>query len=130
MKSIQQAKEQNKKHYDKGSKDLPKLQPRDSVRIQMGGEWIPGTVKRLAGTPRSYIVEGPGGREYQRNRRHLRKAPQFPITSGVDDDNDDTTTQPAEQETVEQPDSPPPPGVTSSGRTIRVPSRYQDFVSH
>ena len=48
MKSIQQAKQQNKKHYDKGSKDLPKLQPRDSVRIQMGGEWIPGMVKRLA----------------------------------------------------------------------------------
>ena len=77
MKSIQQAKEQNKKHYDKGSKDLPKLQPTDSVRIQMGGEWILGTVKRLAGTPRSYIVEGPGGREYRQNCRHLRKAPQF-----------------------------------------------------
>ena len=136
MESIQKAKEVNRKYYNQGVKDLPKLQPNDSVRIQMNGEWVQGRVIKLAGTPRSYIVEGPGGREYRRNRRHLKKTFQLPSATSVDDD-DDVEAQPGELETVEQSNnpppsvnSPPPSVVTSTGRTIRAPPRYQDFVRH
>ena len=44
MESIQKAKEVNRKYYNQGVKDLPKLQPNDSVRIQMNGEWVQGRV--------------------------------------------------------------------------------------
>ena len=91
--------------------DLPKLQPKDSIRIQMNGEWVPGTVKGLAGTPRSYIVVGPaaGGREYQQNCRHLRKTVQYP-TKSTDVDDDDIAIQPVVQEALEQPSVTQPAG--------------------
>jgi len=59
MESIQKAKEENRKYFNRSVRDLPKLQPNDSVRIQMNGEWVTGRVINLAGMPRSYIVEGP-----------------------------------------------------------------------
>ena len=72
----------------------------------------------------------------RRNRRHLKKTFQLPSATSVDDD-DDVEAQPGELETVEQSNnpppsvnSPPPSVVTSRGRTIRAPPRYQDFVRH
>ena len=102
----------------------------------MNGEWIPGTVKGLAGTPRSYIVVGPGGREYRRNRKHLRKVcPQLTISTSVDDENDEVPIHPVEQDTIEQDignnhndTDAPPQLVTSRGRVVRAPTKYNDFV--
>ena len=102
----------------------------------MNGEWIPGTVKRLAGTPRLYVVEGPGGREYRRNRRHLKKVcPQLTTSTSVDDEDDGVPTCPVEQDTIEQDKSDnlndidaPPQLVTLRGRVVKVPTRYNDFV--
>ena len=136
MEAIQKAKEQNEKYYNRSAKSLSRLKPKDHVRIQMNGEWVPGTVKGLAGTPRSYIVAGPGGREYRRNRKHLRKAcPQSTISTSVDDENDDVPIRPVEQDTIEQDagnnhndTGAPPQLVTSRERVVRVPARYNDFV--
>ena len=135
MESIQKAKEENKKYYNRSVRDLPELQPNDSVKIQMNGEWVTGRVIKLAGTPRSYIVEGPNGQQYRRNRKHLKRIPtQFSLTSDLnnddDDDNIETETHPVEQETVEQLESPTEPIVSSRGRIVKPPSRYQDFVRH
>ena len=131
MESIHKAKEQNKKYYNRGAKSLSRLQPKDPVRIQMNGEWIPGTVKRLAGTPRSYVVEVPGDREYRRNRRHLKKVClQLTTSTSVD-----VPTFPAEQDMIEQDKSDnhndidaPPQLVTLRGCVVKVPTRYNDFV--
>lgn len=61
-----------------------------------------GTVKRLADTPRSYIVEGLSGQEYCRNHKHLRKAPtQLSTATSVNDDDVDVTEQPLDQPIVQ-----------------------------
>ena len=59
--AIRQLQARNKKYYDRNAKELPSLKPKEAVRIQMGDKWVPGTVKRLADTTRSYIVWTPGG---------------------------------------------------------------------
>jgi len=132
MESIQKAKEENRKYYNRSVRGLPKLQPNDSVKIQMNGEWVTGRVIKLAGMPRSCIVEGPGGQQYRGNRRHLKKTPvQLPRTTSLNhDDNDNVETYPVEQDTVEQPNSPSQHVVLSRGRIIKPPSRFQDFVRH
>ena len=61
--ATRQLQERNKKYYDRNAKELPSLKPKDTVGVQMGDKWVPGTVKRLADTPRSYIVRTPGGQE-------------------------------------------------------------------
>ena len=124
MESIQKAKEENRKYYNRSVRDLPELQPNDSVRIQMNGEWVAGRVIQLARTPRSYIVEGPGGRQYRRNCKHFKKTPvQLPPTTNLNDDDDDDNveTRPVEQETVEQPNSQTQQVVSSRRRIIKLP---------
>jgi transposase InsO family protein len=46
-----------KHHYDKGTKELPKLQPKDKIYVNDNGEWIPGTVLEAAASPRSYYIQ-------------------------------------------------------------------------
>ena len=130
--ATRQVQERNKKYYDRSAKELPGLKPRDAVRVQMGNKWVPGTVKGLADTPRSYIVRVPGGQELRRNRRHLRKGSLQPAASVHTDDDDDIAMQPAERSVVEDPSETQAQefSQTSRGRTIRTPARYQDFVKH
>ena len=46
----------------------------------------------------------PGGQEYRRNRRHLRKAPSQPAAAvDTEDDDNNIITQPVEQAVVEEP---------------------------
>ena len=67
---------ENKKYFDKGSKELPKLQPGDTVRIQTDKGWSsPGSVINRCPEPRSYNVLTPAGRVIRRNRRHLLHTP-------------------------------------------------------
>ena len=62
-----------KQYHDRGSRSLPVLEPREKVRMQVQGRWIPATVVSRADTPHSYIVETQSGKHYRRNRRHLMK---------------------------------------------------------
>ena len=128
--AIRKLQARNKKYYDRNGKELPSLKPKDAVRIQMGDKWVSGTVKRLADTPRSYIVRTPDGQEYHRNCRHLRKAPSQPAAAIDTDDNNNVTTQPVEQAVVEEPSEIQPQEFpqTSRGHTIHTPARYQGFV--
>ena len=75
----QKAKAANSFYYNRqhGARPLIKLRPGDSVRVKLDGEktWgQSGTVKSQYDTPRSYIVETPGG-TYRRNRKHLQVVP-------------------------------------------------------
>lgn len=66
-----------KSQYDKGSRALRPLCPRDRVRIHDGKSWNveAQVVKSVA--PRSYDVMTPEGVTYRRNRRHLLYVPQL-----------------------------------------------------
>ena len=132
--AIRKLQGKNKRYYDRNAKELPSLKPKDAVRIQMGDKWVPGTVKRLADTPRSFILRTPGGQEYRRNRRHFRKAPlaSQPAAAIDSDDDNNFTTQPVEQAVVQEPSETQPQEFpqTSRGCTIHTPARYQDFVKH
>ena len=67
----------NKCPFDKGAKDLPPLQPGDSVRVRRGTRWEPATVVKADSKPRSYIVST-NGAQLRRNRRHLMQTPGVP----------------------------------------------------
>ena len=123
-----------KQQYDKGAKTLPTLQPKDQVRMQVQGHWIPAVVVREAGTPHSYIVQTRDGRNYRRNRKHLRKSTN-PATDIASDNDDDfkVSAEPTSSNELNEPEMPlatlpPPDRQTQRGRTIRIPARYQDFV--
>jgi len=79
-----------KQHYDKGSKTLMPLSPDQTVRIEtsQGFDRV-GRILRPADRPRSYIIESEG-RIIERNRRHLRPAPE-PFTQ-PDNDEDSAST--------------------------------------
>ena len=135
--SLKQAQERNERYYDRASKDLCELQPNDTIRIQVQDQWVPGVVVRLIDTPRSYIVRGHNGREYRRNRRHLRRVDKKQVTPSVDDDDEDhenASTDQAEQaqDSTELPQSADTmseePVRTSRGRIVKQPTRYQNFV--
>ena len=68
-------KQQNKRYHDKGAKALPLLVVGDSIRAkirpQSSSLWTQGRVVRRE-SDRSYIVKA-NGREYRRNRYHIRK---------------------------------------------------------
>ena len=120
--------EMSKEYYDRGTRQLSVLKANDAVRIQMQGRWVPGVVIRQAETPRSYIVKGPSGHEYRRNRKHLRKvAESVPMTFNMDIPCDDSEQQ---ANVTELPDEPPVTNNdrTSCGRTVKAPRRYQDYV--
>ena len=68
-------KQQNKRYHDKKAKPLPPLVVGDSIRAKIRPQssplWTQGNVVRRE-TDRSYIVKA-DGREYRRNRFHIRK---------------------------------------------------------
>ena len=118
-----------KENYDRGTRQLSVLKANDAVRIQMQGRWVPGVVIRQAETPRSYIVRGPSGHEYRRNRKHLRKvAESTQMTMNMHMPCDDDLEQ--QTNVTEPPDEPPMTNNdrTSSAQTVKTPRRYQDYV--
>ena len=74
-----------KLYYDRGAKELSKLQPGSVVRVQTKSGWQPGVIVSQDPHPRSYIVQMPEtGGVYRRNRRHLletqERSPVIPMS--------------------------------------------------
>ena len=75
---LQDLKQQQKMHYDKGSVSLQPLKEGDVVRMKTTrGFQHQAIVKSDAGQPRSYVVNK-GGVLYRRNRRDLLKVDEQP----------------------------------------------------
>ena len=77
--TIRQRQERSKRYFDKKTKPLAPLYPGETIRIQElpqrrrhGVKWKLGTVVKRIDGGRSYLVKSEG-RQFQRNRRHLRK---------------------------------------------------------
>ena len=93
----------SKEHYDCGTKQLSVLKANDAVRIQMRGRWVPGVLISQAEIPRSYVVRGTSGRQYRRNRKHLRKVVEsVPTTMNMDIVCDDSEQQANVTEPVDE----------------------------
>ena len=144
---LQQQQSRQKSYYDKKTKQLPKLNKGDSVKIQSkDGKWRPATITRMANTPRSYLVTTPEGSTYRRNRRHINKDQSKEEAVGYLSDDDDTDPRntsdsstgdisddsPAEEsaQLVRNPSngSSSTP-VRRSTRNVRRPARYNDTWS-
>lgn len=70
------AKQKQVFYYNKrnGVRDLFVLNRGDKVLIKLDRERVcstPRVVKGYSGTPRSYVVDTPEGRQFRHNRRHL-----------------------------------------------------------
>ena len=130
-KRFKQRQEKQKQYHDRGSKALKPLKIGENVVMQHKEMWRPATVTEKHPSPRSYVVENENGQHYRRNRRHLRPTParsqsettSTPSTSDQDARENDTTTT-----------TPTPTQLTTttyktrSGRTVKMPDKYQDYV--
>ena len=67
---------QQKHYYDRSSKELPKIQPHEIVRIRQPDNpkiWNRAIVTERATQPNSYFVNTEDGHTYRRNRRDILK---------------------------------------------------------
>ncbi|KAL2091673.1 hypothetical protein ACEWY4_013936 [Coilia grayii] len=138
----------NRRH---SARDLPALHPGQHVKVKLDGEkrWTtPGVIISNAPEPRSYIVKTEQGTVTRRNRHHLQLVPEQPCLERQTPPEDDaqpagvTTSEPAQPASspkapdqasqqglpVQLPSTPVPMVKRSSGRTIKTPVKFKDFV--
>ena len=141
---LPQLKERQRKQklqHDRKAKELPPLRDGEVVRDREGNKWKPARVTQVLPSPRSYKVETERG-EYRRNRRHLLRTeesqiPEITTTPEVlnDEDLTDTEVEPFSVRVAHENPVTPPTGMstattTRSGRTIREPQRFKDYVKY
>ena len=122
-----------KYYYDRGAKSLPQLNPGDQIRVRNENKWEPGTVEQRADTPRSYVIQTEKGQKLRRNRRHLLKTSEnrseepeifYDCQENISSKNSSNfVEQPSSK--ISQSDSKK---YTSSGRQVKMPMRFDDYV--
>ena len=125
-----------KKYYDRNTKLLKPLELGDQVRIQSDKKtWEPGVVEGKCMQPRSYNVKTESGSILRRNREHILKTKENrQLKQQIDIDVDDDDCQPQYQDRKPEIFPSPPQTtdsgekVTSSGRVVKMPKRFEDFV--
>ena len=145
---LKERKSNQEHYYNRGTRELVGLQSGDTVRIRplptdREKLWKKATViKQVA--PRSYEVDLQG-KVYRRSRRHLVKtsesSPKFepdislPIEELQPSTSEEASnsSEPLEQAEGSLPVAPEnsqatPVACTRSGRTVRLPKRFQDYV--
>jgi hypothetical protein len=149
-----------KELYDQHARELPELQPGDTVRVRHNEQWVPGVVQSKHSAPRSYIVGTSAGSVLRRNRRDLLKTREDTVTSSpnVEDDvygssravpaaasSASSTLSSAAQSTTSTTSVTSPtttassvphvthgsvPNLTGSGRTVKPPVRFNDYCTY
>lgn len=132
--TLQDLQRRQRAYYNRGSKKLPVLPPGGTVHMQTERGWRPAVVMATRAEPRSYDIETSSGQQYRRNWRHLRKTPSniqvYTEPDSLDDEQDSTPDAPtgADETACVEPSPPPQMGQTRSGRVIRPPVRFRDYV--
>ena len=126
---LNQRQQEQKRYYDRNTKPLKPLKPGDQVRIRSDKKrWEPGFVESKCPEPRSFNIKTDSGSILRRNREHILKTEenrtkqqQFDLEDVNHDDN---------IVHVQEPAQPIPLGqkTTASGRVVRMPKRFEDFV--
>ena len=115
----EEAKERNARQYNRGTRQLPSLEPGDKLRIQTAKEteWSePATVVQGCDLPRSYIVRTPNT-TLCRNRAHLQRIPVREMQEKPQVQQD-----PADSVPLPEADPPPAPVISTPG-PVRHSSR-------
>lgn len=109
--------ETQKKYYDEGAKSLPPMVPNQQVLVQNPDTklWKKASIEEKCNEPRSYKVATEDGQELRRNRHHLREVPS-------------AQTAQHKPTMAATPQSTPMGKRTSSGREVKMPTKYKDFV--
>jgi hypothetical protein len=122
-----------KEMFDRNARDLPPLKPGDVVRVRQDSELTRGVVTSVHQSPRSYVVETERGSTLRRNRRHLHPTTEpRPDTRPMDDQlpTQSHVDQPPRIQTVQnnRPRGILKQTVTPSGRSVKPPVRFSDYV--
>ncbi|XP_048747335.2 uncharacterized protein K02A2.6-like [Ostrea edulis] len=116
---------QQKIYYDRNARELPNLKVGDNVNIQSENKpWKEGVIVQKCPEPRSYVVESEGV-EYRRNQRHLMKNSETDKSgegNNTEIESDNAAVNDNAQNDIEHVQK------TRSGRTIKVPEKFSDFV--
>ena len=128
-------------HDSRGTKNLQSLQEGDSVMLKVRDTWKHATVESKLPQPKSFIVSC-NGNQYRRNRSMLKttkstKPPQEtsqeydfepPNSDNVKCTEPPNQTRPSTKPTPECPKPPEEPKLSRSGRTIKLPCKFSDYV--
>ena len=131
---LREKQKEQKKYYDRNTKQLEPLKPGDQVRIRTEKKtWEPAIVENKAPEPRSYTVKTDRGQMFRRTRQHLLKTNEqrsleIPAEMNVDFDQQDQQLAPEADNKTTQETVQPPERVTSSGCVVKMPRRYEDYV--
>ncbi|KAK3108757.1 hypothetical protein FSP39_014959 [Pinctada imbricata] len=134
--------------------ELRKLYKSENVIMRHNNQWIPATVVEQHHTPRSYVLQTPDGRKYRRNRQHIKPtsakiripAESEEVNIPLSNSNCDTESRlsannsPQKEISNKQkdaiplkvalpPEKPPEIHITRSGRQVKQPSKYADYIT-
>ena len=132
---LKERQRKQKLQHDQTAKELPPLRNGELVRVRECNKLKPDTVTEILPSPRSYKVETER-REYRRNRHLLRmeelKASEFTCTAPSGEDLTDTEVEMSGAGALQSPRSTPVKmsmaTTTPSGKTVREPLRFKDYV--
>lgn len=137
---LEEKQRKQKLQHDRKAKEYSPLRDGEVIRVSEGNKWKPARVTQVLHSPRSYMVETERG-EYRRNRRHLLRTKESDpgnhsyTGSPIDEDLTDTEVEPASVIVAHENPVTPPTGMSMaitprSGRTIREPQRFKDYVKY
>ncbi|GBN81685.1 Transposon Tf2-11 polyprotein, partial [Araneus ventricosus] len=138
--------QQRQHKYDLHSRPLKPLQENQEVVFHLNNQWCKGKVSGVGPQPRSYIIKADNGREYRRNRLHIKvfkpTQPLNPRTTAEDlfmaPTSSNRTNNPAAQTHLSVSNSFPvvtqtrtpvcnTARTTRTGRIIIPPQRFMDY---
>lgn len=126
-------------YYDRTARDLNPLNVNDNVFVRkvLKKELEPATITKICNRPRSYEIKLNNGNLIERNRRHIYKGPndsneildeqhndkmiEANVESPVQNVNNDESSKTSENPVSIQ--------MTRSGRVIKQPNRFQDYIT-
>ena len=112
VKQSLQKRQQRQHKYDIHSCPLQPLQQRQPVLFRLKDRWQKGTVVIVGPQPRSYLIEAENGRQYRRNRFHIKPFKSTPAATR-------TTTEDLFQ--YSEYNSPESSGVVHQGSPTSIP---------
>lgn len=122
-----------KYYYDRNAKSQNQFKEGQSVRYQESGKWKKAMITKKCDTPRSYILENEHGQSYRRNSKNIRNSNENFEFNKFDEETDDIELSKTNDIELSKQDKETATDsnhlyTTRSGRQVRPPIRFQDYV--